>query len=147
MIVKRLVYITYYLRNLDVSKFKRFVKYVSDKNQITPSKLFLDIFKSSLKYNISLLDFFYFKFYDLADVERQKYAGTGFMYEYQLKMNPTNKRDILENKRLFLRSYSAFVNHYYCSKEEFLSNKETADRLLNNESEKVVLKVVRWAMW
>ena len=59
------------------------------------------------------MDYFYFRFYELDKTKRDTYAGTGFMYEYQLKMNPKETRAILEDKRLFLKEYANFVKHKY----------------------------------
>ena len=95
---------------------------------------------SSLKYNISILDYFYFKFYELNNIERETYAGTGYMYEYQLVMNPKTERNILENKLLFLDKYSKFIKHNYCTKKEFLKNETKAAQLLANNSGRIVLK-------
>ena len=138
--VKRIVYLGYYFKELDRNKVKIFLDYVSHKYHISKLKLWLDIIFSSIKYNISILDYFYFKFYELDNIERETYAGTGFMYEYQLEMNPKTKRNILENKLLFLDKYSKFIRHNYCSKTEFLKNDPKAAQLLRNKSGRIVLK-------
>ena len=114
--------------------------YVTNKHNIAKISIWKNIIKSSLKYNISILDYFYFKFYELTNSEKEIYAGTGFMYEYQLLMNPKDKRELLENKLLFLEKYSKFINHKYSSKKEFLSNKSIANEILSNRSGKIVLK-------
>lgn len=140
MKLKRLIYLGYYLKGLDKPKLKKFVDFVVQQKQISKTKLYLDVLKSSLRYNISILDYFYFRFYDLNELERSKYAGTGYMYEYQLKMNPKSSRDILENKFKFLKTYSDFVLHDFTSKNEFLSNDSIQNRLLSNKSKKIVSK-------
>lgn len=140
MKIKRLIYLGYYLKSLDKAKFNKFVNFVMQKNNISKTKLYADILKSILKHNISILDYFYFRFYDLTQSERAEYAGTGHMYEYQLKMNPKEHREILENKLQFLTSYSDFILHNYASKSDFLSNESISNKLLTNKSNKLVSK-------
>lgn len=138
--LKRIIYLGYYYKKLDKSKFKKFVDYVINKQNITKIGLLKNVVVASLKYNISIFDYFYFRFYKLTNLEKETYAGTGYMYEYQLQMNPKSKREILENKLIFLKKYSKFINHKYSSKKEFLSKTSLANKLLNNESGKLVLK-------
>jgi len=137
---KRIIYLGYYIKELDKKKFNRFFNHVNKRYNISRVKLFFDIVGSSLKYNISLLDYFYFRFYELNRSERNTYAGTGYMYEFQLTMNPKKERDILENKLLFLEKYSNFIAHKYCSKTEFFNSESKTQDLLKNKSGRIVLK-------
>ena len=138
--VKRIIYLGYYFKELDRNKLRKFLDYVSHIYHISKIKLWMDIILSSIKYNISILDYFYFKFYQLSNAERKTYAGTGYMYEYQLVMNPKKSRSVLENKLLFLDKYSKFIKHNYCSKKEFFKNETNAAQLLANNSGYIVLK-------
>lgn len=140
MMLKRLLYLAYYYKELDKKKFQKFFNYVVENHNISRVNLWKDIIFSSMKHNISLLDFFYFKFYERKEEDRKQWAGTGYMYEYQLKMNPKGERNILENKLIFLKKYSKFINHNYSSKDGFLKNKDLADQLLSNKNNKLVLK-------
>jgi len=92
------------------------------------------------KYNTGIMDYFVFKFYNIDDVERLKYAGTGFMYEYQKLMNPMATRNILEDKIRFYSAYSGFVRHAICTIEDLIENNEKADRVLGNKSGRIVIK-------
>lgn len=114
--------------------------FVCDKYDRSKLEVYSDILKSIFKYNISILDYFYFKFYDLSNLQRETYAGTGYMYEYQLKMNPKKSRDILMNKFIFLEAYSSYVKHGFCTKEDFLTNDNAKNQLLENRSKKIVTK-------
>ncbi len=138
--LKRIIYLGYYFKELDKFKLQKFIEYVINKQHTSKLSLWKNIIGSSLKYNISILDYFYFRFYELTNSEKETYAGTGYMYEYQLLMNPKDKREILENKLLFLERYSKFIRHKYSSKDEFLSNTLLANKLLNNKSGRIVLK-------
>src|SRR3954470_12667516 len=126
---RRILYLGYYIRELDRDKFSRFVTHVTSVYKISKLKLYSDLLYSSLKYNISLNEYFLFHFYKSDAQVRNTYAGTGFMYEYQLQMNPKKSRQVLEDKLKFLKVYSDFVNHDYASIDE-LQQKSITERLL-----------------
>jgi hypothetical protein len=102
--------------------------------------LYIDIIHSSLKYNISILDYFYFRFYNKNNQERDEWAGTGYMYEYQLFMNPKGAREVLENKILFLNNFRSFVKRDFADISQFKTNSDHIIKLLGNQSGKLVLK-------
>lgn len=138
--MKRLIYLGYYFKELDNSKLNKFlnhVKSVTGKSSVT---IWKDIISSSLKYNISILDYFYFKFYRLNNNQRETFAGTGFMYEYQLKMNPKRYRDVLENKILFLSAYKDFVIRDWASIDIIQEDASRLEKLINNSSGRLVAK-------
>lgn len=139
--IKRLLYLGYYYKQLDKAKFSRFVDYVHRQHGIPKSKIYADMIVASLKYNVSFIDYFLFRFYQNTPHVRDTYAGTGFMYEYQLQMNPKKYRDVLEDKLRFLEVYKEFVLHDYASVTQMQADKNIAERLLANKSGKVVLKV------
>ena len=145
--LKRIIYLGYYFKKLDSFQLKKFVDYVVKKHNISKFSLWKDIISSSLKYNISILEYFLFKFYDIADNEKETYAGTGFMYEYQLFMNPKQKRDLLEDKLIFLKEYAPFIKHHYASISDITNETKTLEKILNNESGKIVLKKFNRPMW
>ena len=99
--IKRLLYLAYYYKELDKKKFQKFFNYVVDNHNISRVNLWKDILTSSLKHNISLLDFFYFKFYERNEENRKKWSGTGYMYEYQLKMNLKEEKKIEDQQQKF----------------------------------------------
>lgn len=138
--IKRLFYLVYYLKELDKTKLNKFMDFVSKQTNKSKLSIWFDMIQSSLVYNISLLEYFYFKFYNLSKTEKQTYAGTGFMYEYQLIMNPKNKRIVLEDKIVFLKNYAKFVNHKFASLIDLQKDINKARDILNNQSGKVVLK-------
>ena len=108
--VNRLLYLGHYIRKLDRKKFKTFSGFVTRSGGMSKTKLLRNIIGASLKYNISLMDYFYFKFYKRTKLEKRTYAGTGYMCEYQLRMNPKSERNILENKLIFLDKYAQFIS-------------------------------------
>ena len=108
---KRLLYLVYYFKELDRARLASFMNHVSGKHALSKLHLWTDIIWSSLKYNISILEYFQFHFYRLTPAERASFAGTGYMYEYQLVMNPKSARSVLADKLLFLKEYGEFVRH------------------------------------
>jgi len=99
-----------------------------------------DILKSIFKYNISILEYFQFHFYNLTQKERETWAGTGHMYEYQLIMNPIKSRKILDDKTLFYKNYNEFLVHKVADIDDLARNPELTDSLLSNSSGKLVFK-------
>ena len=138
--LKRILYFAYYLNGLDREKYSLFLDKAKKETGKSSLYMMLDIFYSSFKYNISILEYFQFHFYKHSTAERNKYAGTGFMYEYQLKMNPKSGRSVLEDKLEFLDSYKEFIHHAHASITELEKNVSVAQKILANPSGKLVFK-------
>ena len=136
----RLIYLLYYIKKTPFTIFIKFLNFVNI--QTAKSRYFIiwDCIKAVYKQNISLLDYFYFKFYDKDEIEREKWAGTGFMYEYQLKMNPIESRSVLEDKRTFLDYYQDFLKHDHVSIDKLKANHPAIKKVLNNPTGKIVFK-------
>lgn len=137
---KRFIYLLYYLKGVDFKQLNKFLQYATIQTGNGRPRIFYDAIFSVFKYNISLNDYFYFRFFELSRSERSSWAGTGFMYEYQLKMNPKGARQILEDKILFLDQYRSFVSRDYYSLNELKSNVNFAAKLLANRSGRLVIK-------
>ncbi|MCI4647566.1 sugar-transfer associated ATP-grasp domain-containing protein [Phaeodactylibacter sp.] len=96
--------------------------------------------RSVFRYNISIEEYYQFRFYEHQNNIRNTYAGTGYMYEYQRHMNPPVYRAILADKTQFLRKYRAFVRHPFLTVQEIAEAPDKAQALLENRSGKIVLK-------
>lgn len=138
--LRRILYLFYYLKELEWRKFFNFLDHVSASEKIAKWRLINDLITSSLRYNISPLEYFQFHFYRLSREERASFAGTGFMYEYQLAMNPRSARGILSDKLRFLKVYAPFIRHEYASLSDLETDTAIGGRILENASGKVVLK-------
>lgn len=117
--MKRFIYLLYYFRELDWEKFRRFSDYVKNDHQKSRIRQFFEIVFFSLKYKISILEYYYFRFYQ-KETDKKTWAGTGYMYEYQLYMNPKQHRLVLADKTIFLDRYRDFVKHSYWKKGDDL---------------------------
>ncbi len=134
----RLIYFIYYLKVLDWKKLNQFQSYLKSEKGISIINQWLFIIINSLKYNISILEYYQFRFFEKNHKEKLKWAGTGFMYEYQKIMNPIDKRDILDDKRKFYNSYREFfVNQVYTLKH-LENNSNLSNELLRYK--KIVFK-------
>ena len=138
--LKRSLYFFYYLKEADFQQLNRFFRYSRLKSKKSGITIIVDVICSVYKYNISIKDYFHFRFYELNDIERIAWAGTGFMYEFQLLMNPKGSREVLENKILFLNHFKPFIGRLYSTYDELKNNPDQTMRLLVNPSERIVLK-------
>ncbi|UJP64454.1 sugar-transfer associated ATP-grasp domain-containing protein [Mongoliitalea daihaiensis] len=138
---KRLLYLGYYLKQLDRRKFYQFLNHSVTLSGTSNASITLDALSSVFRYNISLLEYFQFRFFELSKEERQHWAGTGYMYEYQLRMNPISARHILDDKTLFYKNYGEFFVHQVADLEAIRKDLQLAQALLRNPSGKIVLKV------
>lgn len=119
---------------------KKFLTYTSELTGKSKSSLLTASIQDVYKYNISILEYFQFGFYDKSKLEKEEWAGTGYMYEYQLIMNPKEERDILDDKRKFFKSYQKYVIHTVADVQDLKNSKETIKKLLENTSGKIVFK-------
>lgn len=140
MKIRRIIYLGYYIRKLDKKKLNKFVKYASIKTGKSKLFLLLSAIRSVFEYNISISDYFLFSFFEKEKQERLKWAGTGFMFEYQKKMNPLKVRDVLENKISFNNHFKPFFNREFASFQSINEDIEIARRFIENPSGKLVLK-------
>ncbi len=139
MYFKRILYFFYYVKKLDWQQFKKDINFVSNESNKSIFSIWISIFASSIKYNISILEYFQFGFYKKSKEEKNTYAGTGYMYEYQLKMNPKKEREVLEDKIQFNKAYKSFIKHESISFQEAIANPNKLDNLLRKHK-KIVLK-------
>ncbi len=123
----RLVYFGYYLKKLNYKLLLKFQRHLKDtKGLVIIYQWFLIIY-NSLRYNISILEYYQFRFYGKSHSERKKWAGTGHMFEYQKLMNPIKYRGILDDKRLFYEKYNQFFKHHIFRIENIEKDKSLAD--------------------
>ncbi|MBN2611625.1 MAG: hypothetical protein JXB00_08720 [Bacteroidales bacterium] len=138
--LKRIGYIPYYLIKTDWRKFIRFMNFaVTDGGKGRVSQMF-DCIRSARYYNISPIDYYYFRFYKLNKEQRAEYAGTGFMYEFQKLMNPVPDRRILEDKILFLEHFNDLIHRKYFAINQLIKYPDYLKQLYRTPNDKIVLK-------
>jgi len=138
---KRVLYLGYYIKNMDWKKLKLFLNHASKQSGKSKIGLLSDAVSCVFKYNISLLEYFQFRFFEQDNAQRSTWAGTGYMFEYQLKMNPKATRSILDDKTKFYRSYKDYFVHAVGDTDDLKQTPELVQKLLHNPTGKLVFKV------
>lgn len=139
MKAERLLYLGYHFKKADYRKLSAFREYVREKNGISAAGQWRDAIRSSLEFNISLDDYYLFRFFEKDKEERSLWAGTGYMYEFQKQMNPPSVRNILEDKMAFYDTYGEFIRHRFMSAEDIRRQTDKTRSFLSG-TRKVVLK-------
>lgn len=138
--MKRIIYLGYYLKKMNWRQLNAFLTYTAKKTKRKKFTIFLAAIKSVFVYNISILEYFQFRFFEKNKQEREKWAGTGYMYETVLKLNPRTNREILSDKMVFLEYYKDFVNHWHVTIAELEKNPKLVYEKISSTEDKVVLK-------
>jgi len=127
---RRLMYFGYYLRRMDWAQLRRFMAHVEDRHGLSPTAQWRWIVRDSLRFNISILEWYMFRFFELDDAEKEAWAGTGTMYEFQRRANPPGARAVLEDKRRFYRAYRDFFRHELYDRDALAADPALVRRLL-----------------
>lgn len=143
MKIKRVLYFGYYIKKLNKTLFKKFLNYAMQETGRSKWSLYCDIFRHSMRYNTSILEYFQFGFYkpDCTEEQKAAWAGTGFMYEFQGYMNPIKYRAQLEDKTVFDKLYGKYMHHHAIPLDELKANKSLGEQVLANPSGKIVFKI------
>lgn len=138
--MKKFVFFLYYLKETDFKKFASFTTYANRQSGKSKLSVLSDVIACVFRYDTSLMDYFYFRFYEKNAKQREEWAGTGYMYRFQLRMNPKKNRSVLEQKLKFLYVYKEFVRHSFASSVDVEQKNNNVHAVLENTSRKVVFK-------
>ncbi|HPJ59375.1 MAG TPA: sugar-transfer associated ATP-grasp domain-containing protein [Bacteroidales bacterium] len=138
--IRRLLYLFYYFKESDRQMLAKFLRYSSVVTGRSRLAIASDALVSAVRYNISFKDYFCFRFYEPGRSDREEWAGTGFMYEYQLRMNPKDSRKILKNKILFLGHFRDLIKRDFVSLSGGPDDVTNLSVLLNNHAGRIALK-------
>lgn len=139
--IKRILYLGYYIKQMDWEKFWLFLNDTAKHANRSKVSILIDAVASVFIYNISILEYFQFRFFEKNKEERKTWAGTGYMFEYQLMMNPKKERKILDDKTLFYKEYHQYFVHTVADIADLKKNQSVVEKLLNTKSGKLVFKV------
>ncbi len=139
--MKRILYLGYYIKQMDWKKLRLFLNYTSQHTNRNKLSILMDVVACVFIYNISILEYFQFRFFEKNKEQRKSWAGTGYMFEYQLIMNPKKDRLILDDKTLFYKEYHQYFVHTVADIADLKKNKSVVEKLLNTQSGKLVFKV------
>lgn len=138
--IKRLLYLGYYFRQMKWDLLKKFLAHTSKETKKSKTFLMLESILDVIRHNVSILEYFQFGFYDKKGLDKKTWAGTGFMYEYQLIMNPVEKRIILDDKAQFYKNYNKYFVHKIGEVEELKAQPDLIEKILSNKANKLVFK-------
>ncbi len=131
-LLRRILYLAYYFKQLNWPLLRKFMRYTKETKGISPFRQWQQLISCSLRYNISPLEFYQFRFLDQSPQSRATWAGTGTMYEFQLIANPPSTRNLLNDKRLFYSAYKQFFRHQLFTAAEFERVPERVATLLRD---------------
>lgn len=137
--IQRTLYLGYYFKQMKWDLLKKFLTYTSELTGKSNSRLMMASIRDVYKYNISILEYFQFGFYNMSTEEKKTWAGTGTMYEFQKLANPIKERTILDDKRLFYTNYKEFFKHHMYTLEELEADKDLLEQIYASNT-KLVLK-------
>lgn len=127
---RRVMYFGYYLKQLDWQRLAKFMDYVQQEKGWSRAGQWRRIIRDSLRFNVSIMEYYQFHFFALSDAEKATWAGTGTMYEFQRRANPPTHRGLLEDKRRFHEAYRKYFRHEVCTLQELEQDSALAARLL-----------------
>lgn len=139
--MQRTLYLGYYFKQMKWDVLKKFLAHTSQRTGKSKTSLMLASIRDVYRYNISILEYFQFGFYDKTAEEKETWAGTGTMYEFQKIANPVDERVILEDKRLFYKNYKEFFKHHLYPLAELQADPELVSQLYK-DNDKIVLKEI-----
>lgn len=131
------MYFVYFLRITRWKKLISDLKVARIKSDRKYLFLVSDMVLSSFKFNTSFHEYFYYSFYLKDNTTRSAYASMGYMYEYQLRNNPPNYRNLLEDKIVFLKRYNKYIGRAWLDLR--IATSEQLDEMLAS-NKKLVLK-------
>src|SRR5690625_2394190 len=137
--IQRTLYLGYYFKQMDWALLKKFLTHASNQTGKSKTSLFFESIRDVYKYNISVLEYFLFAFYGLPKEEKEIWAGTGTMYEFQKISNPISERWILMDKGKFYANYKEFFKHHLYTITELENDQELIAEIYN-ANEKIVIK-------
>ena len=105
-----LLYFLYFLKTSNWQRLRTHFRYTVAKSHLSRWHVFWDVVKCALKYGISFHEYFYYGFAEKPAEQRTEYASMGFMYRYQKRMNPPDKRMMLADKHQFDQAFAEFMH-------------------------------------
>lgn len=137
--MRRILYLGYFIKKSDYSRLREYAHHAHIEGY-SYIYLWCSMVFCSLRYMSGFDEFFIFRFYSKTAEERAQWACSGYMYEYQLKMNPKDCRDILDDKTKFYKHYGPFMVHCVGDVTDLETKSELLDKIYNNPSGKLVFK-------
>ena len=139
---RRSAYLAYYFKGMNWPLLRRFMAHTQEVKGYTRGYQWSMVLRDSLRHNISPLEWYQFDFMNLSEEQKSTWAGTGTMYEFQLRANPLEARTVLDDKRLFYEAYQQFFRHRVFDREALITQPDYVTELLSQHRQ-LVLKAAR----
>ncbi len=136
-LARRGAYLGYYFKELDWERLASFQDFVKRERGASRRAQWRQIIRDSVKHNISILEYYQFRFFELDDREKAQWAGTGTMYEFQRWANPPGARALLEDKRAFYDAYRPYFRHELHDLRDLKAAPDRLQRLIDRQGELV----------
>ncbi|MCO5238390.1 MAG: hypothetical protein M9933_19195, partial [Chitinophagaceae bacterium] len=140
MVIRRFVYLPYYVFKTNWKLFFKYLQTIKKEKNTSYLMLLRGVLYTMIKLNASPLDYFSFRMFDLPREKWFDYPCTGFMYEYQLKMNPPEKRILLKDKKVFLEEFKDFSGRQWATLETLKKDRKYATAFLQQAGKRLVVK-------
>ena len=99
------LYVAYYLKSTDYFKLIAAMRWVREHHHKGYLTLVYDMLYSSCKYAISFEDYYWYRFFELAEAARRTYAGTGVCHRFFSQMNDRRHIAVFRSKALFYKRF------------------------------------------
>ena len=136
-LARRVIYLGYYLRRLDWKLLAKFMHRIREELGWSRMRQWCYVVRDSIRFNISILEYYQFRFFELPEEKKSEWAGTGTMYEFQLRANPAATRELLRDKREFYKAYKKFFVHELYSLDDLKNTRESIEMILDSDAKMV----------
>lgn len=141
--MKKIKYFLFYLKFAKWKKLSIDLKIASDQSKKSRKWIIIDMIKSAYIFGTAFNEYFYFRFFEKTDEEKNRYAGSELMYEFQLMMNPKKDRYLVSDKSVFLKEYEPFVKRQWVSIGKDTNEPDLQKLIICSPKHKIVLKNAR----
>lgn len=100
----------YFVKTTDWSRLKKHRTFTMQNTGISKFALDRDMIACTVKYGLSFHEYYYYGLWAKNAEARSEYASMGFMYEFEKRFNPPDKRSLLADKNKFDQAYSEFMH-------------------------------------
>lgn len=110
--------------------------------QVKKSKIWIvfDMLKSAYINGTAFNEYFYFRFFEKTNKEKDEWVGSEMLYEFQLAMNPKKHRYLVADKSVFLKEYEPFTKRRWLKIDSATSEDQIKAFISQSPLKKAVFK-------
>lgn len=107
----KILYFFYALKKTSYNKLFKYIIYVNKTYNKGILHIVIDFIKDFFVYNTLFLDYFYFRFFEMNQEEKETYIDTLSMFKFQGKFNDKKFINFFSDKSLFYKKFKPYVKH------------------------------------